>query len=341
MDPSAVPIAEVIVHTNDMHVSEFIIGNDDDWIVEWRTSTAEDDAIINIDSDIGTDVPKFISRSRYGWYINPDPLHNISRSLIRPTVALLIISLFIHSIEPGLVEQGIIDATIAGSISIGPLDYPRLLFFTFPIFLLPLLFRTIANFRDMARQSNINTNPYEYPDIDIQVNREGATALFKSIPNGVTLTRGRIQVGVPVPERNTVLSSLGRNESGQPSPGMSTMLPDRRVATGDDVGIGVGESTPMQLSSRRSVILEPMRIMDTGGWTNESGDTMKLSLPTNWPGTIYTSLIAIHWEAIFEFHDQDGMVIKWVTPLFMPQSVDKSRIDVAPVRSGRAELSNY
>ncbi len=341
MDPSSVPIAEVIVDSDDLHVSEFKIGNDDDWIVEWRNISDDDGAIISIDCDIGIEVPNFISRSRNGWYINPDPLHNISRRLIFPTVSLLIISLFIHAIEPGLVEQGIINSTIAGSISIGPLEYPRLLFFTFPIFLLPLLFRTIANFRDMSRQSIINTNPYGYPDIDLDVNREVATASINSIPKGLSIKRARIQVGVAVPERSTVLESLGRFEGRQPSPGMSTKLPDRRVATGDDVGIGVGESTPMQLSSRRSVILEPMRIMDVGDWANEKQDIVTLRCPINWPGTIYSSLIAIHWEAIFEFQDQDGMTIKWVTPLFMPQSDDKTTIEVAPVRSGRAELSNY
>jgi len=341
MDPSAVPIAEVIIDSNDMHVSEFKIGNDMGWIVEWRILNDDDESIISIDSDIGTDVPKFISRSRNGWYINPDPLHNISRRLIFPTVTLLIISLFIHAIEPGLVEQDIISSTIAGSISIGPLDYPRLLFFTFPIFLLPLLFRTIANFRDMSRQSIINTNPPSYPDIDIDVSRDRASATINSIPDGLSITRARIQVGVAVPERNTVLRSLGRIEGGQPSPGMSTRLHERRVAIGDDVGIGVGEATPMQLSSRRSVILEPMRIMDVGEWANDIGDAFTLSCPKNWPGTIYSSLIAIHWEAIFEFQDQDGMTIKWVTPLFMPQSDEKTIIEEAPVRSGRAELSNY
>ena len=78
--------------------------------------------------------------------------------------------------------------------------------------------------------------------------------------------RARIQVGVAVPERDTVLDILGRREDSQPSPGMSTRLPEKRFATVDDEGIGVGEATPMQLSTKRSVILEPFRIMASGDW---------------------------------------------------------------------------
>ena len=114
--------------------------------------------------------PNFIKRSREGWYIDPDPLHNISRRLIAPTVVLLILSLFVHAIEPGLVEWGILSQSIAGSFRVGPLEYPKLLMFAFPVFLLPLFFRMIANLRDLSRLKSLMNLDYQRPEISIQTN---------------------------------------------------------------------------------------------------------------------------------------------------------------------------
>ena len=119
-----------------------------------------------------------------------------------------------------------------------------------------------------------------------------------SIPNDLVLKRARMQVGVAIPERRTVLDVLGRTEGRQPSPGMSTRLPQHRVATGDYEGTGVGEATPMVVPNRRAAILEPMRIMSSGEWVNQYADSINESLPlpnANWPGTIYSSLIAVSY----------------------------------------------
>ncbi len=87
--------------------------------------------------------------------------------------------------------------------------------------------------------------------------------------------------------------------------------------------------------------MEPLRIMESGEWEYDLDSTRIMDFPKQWPGTIYSSLIAIHWELIIEFNDDDGEVIKWVSPVYMPQSDDRTEIAIAPVRSGRAELSNY
>ena len=126
-------------------------------------------------------------------------------------MTLLILSLFVHAIEPGLVEQGIIGETIAGSISIGPLDYPRLLFYTFPLFILPLLFRTIANFRDFNRQRKISESPYEDPKVSITAERSAVDIEVRTNDKGLRLIRSRVQVGVAMPERSSVLSTLNRH----------------------------------------------------------------------------------------------------------------------------------
>ena len=343
MHPSAVPISEVEVEVDDDMVTNFRIGSEESWFVEWADCNEDDPPGKKFECEIGFEPPIFLTRNRLGWFINPDPLHNISRRLIMPTVLLLIVSLFIHAIEPGLVDLGIISSAIAGSVIIGPLEYPRLLFYTFPLFLLPLIFRTIANFRDMARQSMINKKPYQEPTFTIDLDRGSPIVTIHGVDSDISLIRARIQVGVASPERSTVLYSLGRNQFGQPSPGMSTELSEKRVSPGDEVGSGVGESTPMQSTTKKSVILEPLRIMSRGKWVSEIvvGLPCKLCMPDEkWPGSIYSSLIAIHWEVIIEFEQNDGRRIAWVSPISVPQSDVVTDIPIAPVISGRAELSD-
>ena len=344
MEPSAVPISEIEVEVEDNVVTNFRIGSEDDWFVEWTDCKEEHSKRLQLQCEIGFKPPTFLTRTRLGWFITPDPLHNISRRLILPTVLLLIVSLFVHAIEPGLVDLELIGGVIAGSVTIGPLEYPRLLFYTFPLFLLPLLFRTIANFRDMSRQSKINAKPYQEPTFTVMEDRASPEVTITSIDSEISLKRSRIQVGVASPERSTVLSSLGRKKFGQPSPGMSTILPEKRVSPGDEVGSGVGESTPMQSTTKKSVILEPLRIMSHSQWVSDIavGTPFKLIMPEGeWPGTVYSSLIAIHWEVVFEFEQIDGKRISWVSPLIIPQSDEYTEIPVAPVISGRAELSNF
>lgn len=344
MEPRNVPISEIVVDVNDDSLRNFKIGTDDGWFVEWVDCSDEDATKFHLECEIRDTAPSFLTSSRKGWFVDPDPLHNISRRLIKPTVVLLIVSLFVHAIEPGLVEYGIIGTIIAGSVTLGPLEYPRLLFYTFPLFLLPLLFRTIANFRDISRQSSIYRTPFQDPKFSIHTDRDTSEVTIEEIDTGISLSRARIQVGVPTPERSALLASLGRNDRGQPSPGMSTKLPEKRVSPGDEVGAGVGESTPMQSTSKKSVILEPLRIMSHGPWATDIdvGSPFKLALPRGqWPGSVYSSLIAIHWEIIIEFVGSDGRKIKWVAPVFMPNSKLDTVIEVAPVISGRAELSNF
>ncbi|MDP6985842.1 MAG: hypothetical protein QGH38_01325 [Candidatus Thalassarchaeaceae archaeon] len=353
MDPSEVPIVEAVIDVEDGNVPEFIIGTDDGWFVEWRPYTDEFSNTPRIESDVGFETPSFIKRSRIGWYIDPDPLHNISRRLIAPTVVLLILSLFVHAIEPGLVEWGVISQSIAGSFRFGPLEYPKLLMFAFPIFLMPLIFRMIANLRDLSRQKTLMKLDYQRPDISIHANpgrvpisrgRDVVTLTIDRNHNDLLMTRSRIQVGVAVPERSTVLDVLGRREGRQPSPGMSTRLPQHRVATGDYEGTGVGEATPMVVPNRRAAVLEPMRVMASGEWVNHDADSRRISLPVpdaNWPGTIYSSLIAIHWELVVEFISTHGSIFKWVEPVTIPHHSSSTSISTAPTRSGRAEMSNY
>ena len=330
VDPTNIPISMATIDSFDMSVTSFTIGSEDDWFVQWREQEKGESELLNLECEITDSPPRFLTDTRVGWFIRPDKLHNISRKLIIPTVSLLILSLFVHAIETGLVEQGIIGETIAGSISIGPLDYPRLLFYTFPLFILPLLFRTIANFRDFNRQKEIAESPYEEPEVRISAERGAIDIEVRKRDNDLQLVRSRVQVGVAMPERSSVLSTLVRREGGQPAPGMSTMLPEKMLDSGDE-------------TSKKSVILEPLRIMEKGDWTQTSDPTAKftLKMPSDqWPGSVYSSLVAIHWEVILEFLESNGRRIFWVLPIIMPQSEEPTQILRAPVISGRAELSD-
>ena len=365
MDPGQIPAMEAVVDSDYWPVPKFKIGSDDDWFIEWREFSEEFGQLPVIECQIGDKPPNFIDSTRRGWYIIPDPLHGVSRRLIPPTVILLIISLFVHAIEPGLVAQEIISKSFAGSFKFGPLYYPKLLFITFPIFLLPLLYRMIANMRDLRRQKLLLSSKLGDLEVGMRVSKNNVTIIsLPEVTDYLDIRRARIQVGVAVPERGVLIHTLGRVEGGQPAPGMSTKLPEKRVNIGDEIGTGVGEATPMQLPNTRVAMLEPLRASEFGQWSEcppyVNGQSLEwpLELPdSQWPGSIYSPLIAIHWELIIEcrakiknrsiksktgrisdFLDTD---VLWVQPITMVSTGNQIVSDYLPVRSGRVEISGY
>jgi hypothetical protein len=236
--------------------------------------------------------------------------------------------------------------TLNYSIRIGELDYPLFLFVAFPIFISPMIFRMIANMRDIKRQNNLIKNPIDSPDIEINKGENQIEVSINKTPKNLEIIRGRIQVGIAVPERKMILESQGKNEGDQTIPGMSTALPARRIASGEELGTGVGESIPMNVADRRVMMLEPMRVLEPGKWVELSDreDEVKINFqgPDDlWPGSIYSGLIAVHWELIIDFLKNDGTRMKWVRPIIMDDYHHKIEIKHLPVRSGRLELSNY
>ena len=343
MNADKVPLIEVVVESECALDNEFKIGKKDSWYVEW-SNYKQEEKIPKIECEVKKEVLPFLMRTRNGWYISPDPLHLISRRIIAPTVLILILSILIHATEPGLLELGIISNSFAGSYRFGPLDYPKLLLFSFPIFLLPLFFRMIANMRDIYRQNEFVRNPLKPPEIDIEKDVNNIRISINSVPENVELVRARLQVGVAVPEREKVLMALGRNEGEQPAPGMSTKPPEKRISTGDEMGTGVGEATPMTVPHRRSLMLESLRVLDSGDWVkiNPNQKEVGLSGPKEcWPSSIYSSLITIHWELIIEAVKSDGTKMKWVRPIIMKSEEKSIDIPKLPVRSGRIEMADY
>ena len=340
MDPRAAPLIEVVLESENQPPPSFKIGPDDDWMVEWRGCKSDDHEMPVITCEVSHEPFPFLMRTRNGWYIEPDPLHKMARRLIRPTVILLIVALLAHSMEPGLVSLGLISESFAGSYRIGPLDYPKLLLVAFPIFMIPIVFRMIANLRDIGRQNTYIASPIESPRMALAVNGSKVRASRITMPIDMMAVRGRLQVGIAVPERSKVLESLQRSEGEQPSPGMSTRLPERRITSGEELGTGVGEATPMPVAHPRVLLLEPMRVHDPGDWVDlsEGGSEVLFEGPANqWPGSVYSALIAIHWEIVIEAIRDDGTKMKWVSQVIIPPRTGLEYIPKLPVRSGRTE----
>ena len=349
MIPEEIPIIEIILESENKPPPAFKIGSEDDWFVEWRKFNDSDNSKKVLKGDVSKETFPFLMRTRNGWYIDPDPMHYRARKMIAPAVIILISTLFLRAITPVFSEVSFINPLLEllnYSVRIGELDYPLFLFVAFPIFISPMIFRMIANMRDIRRQNNLISDPIEAPDIDIIIGENEIDISMIKSPSSLNIVRGRIQVGIAVPERKMILDSQGKIEGEQTIPGMSTALPARRIASSEELGTGVGESIPMNVADRRVMMLEPMRVLDPGEWTDlsqiENMNNIKLKGPSDlWPGSIYSGLIAIHWELIIDFLGDDGTKMKWVRPILMENYHHKIEIPKLPVRSGRLELSDY
>tara|TARA_B100000459_G_scaffold16241_1_gene8302 strand:+ start:4072 stop:5121 length:1050 start_codon:yes stop_codon:yes gene_type:complete len=349
MIPNEIPVIEVILESENKPPPAFKIGDEEEWFVEWRKVNEEDKKLKLIQGQVSQETFPFLMRTRNGWYIDPDPMHYKARKMIVPAVIILISTLFMRAVTPALSGINIISPllnTLNYSIRIGELDYPLFLFVAFPIFISPMIFRMIANMRDIKRQNNLIKNPIDSPDIEIDRGENQIEISINKTPKNLEIIRGRLQVGIAVPERKMILESQGKKEGDQTIPGMSTALPARRIASGEELGTGVGESIPMNVADRRVMMLEPMRVLEPGKWVELSDreDEVKINLqgPDElWPGSIYSGLIAVHWELIIDFLKNDGTRMKWVRPIIMDDYHHKIEIKHLPVRSGRLELSNY
>jgi len=338
-DPVEIPLVEVLLESENPPPPNLRIGNDSSWIIEWREETEGDSSLPKINTEVTTETLPFLMRTRNGWYIDPDPLHSTARKMIFPGVLVLVVALMLHALEPALISIAIIPDFIFTPVSIGPLDYPLMILIAFPIFIIPILLRVVANIMDIRRQNEYIADPLSSPEVEISnISVDGAEISKISFPEGITATRARVQVGVAVPKRDVLLEAIGRSKDGQPAPGMSTGLPERRISTADEHGTGVGESVPMPVSRGRLLLLEPMRVQDFGPWTDVVDEGFILLGPSNqWPGNIYSAMIAIHWEIVIEASKSDGTRMKWVRPINIEAPNNVVSIDKLPVRSGRVE----
>ena len=63
-----------------------------------------------------------------------------------------------------------------------------------------------------------------------------------------------------------------------------------------------------------------MSVRNSGKWVDINSNKEKIKLfgpEDNWPSSIYSSLITIHWELIIDAIKKDGTKMKWVRPVIM------------------------
>ena len=92
-----------------------------------------------------------VDRQRRGWYLIPNPIHNLVRRFINGVVIILLLSLFYLFISPVLILVGL-PVYGLNTVRWGLLDYPALAVIVVPLIFAPLLIRVFANLGELRRQ---------------------------------------------------------------------------------------------------------------------------------------------------------------------------------------------
>ena len=132
----------------------FRLGSESEWLME-RTFLYDGQQLdIEITEPALEDASyvRLIKRQRRGWYLIPNPIHNILRSFINGVVIVLLVCLFYLFISPVLL---FFNLPVYGleTVRWGLLDYPALAVFVVPLIFAPLLLRIAANLVELRRQN--------------------------------------------------------------------------------------------------------------------------------------------------------------------------------------------
>tara|TARA_B110000305_G_scaffold74240_1_gene83292 strand:+ start:555 stop:1691 length:1137 start_codon:yes stop_codon:yes gene_type:complete len=356
--PSELPIAthkivletgrkEELLQSLTERTPSFRLGGEDTWLVEQRyllDGKPVDDSKIKWDSHHleRSKKPLVVKKQRDGWYLTPNPIHSAVRGFISKTVVILLLALGYLFIEPVLSSFGI-PGVGTGTVRIGLLDYPILAVIIIPLLFSPLALRVGANLADLVQQQNFIKSPPEKPIIEIigQPLAGNPLKLKMHLPevrddwNKIQLTW---RVGALSPAREEIFRALGHADSKQPPPGLTTELP-HHWEIGLDDGTGGGEESPMeQHEVKGGLFLRPMRIMEFGGKRELKDGEITLEPPKlNWPGTVSSPIIRIHWELIVTIQRRKGGPLLWVLPLAVRHRKEISRIESPPTNDGRTE----
>ena len=171
--PEALPVATKRIHLGDFateddvlaahgeHGPAFMIGKEDAWLLE-RHYEYGGEAFQLGESQGRVERDPFVplvKRQRRGWYLIPNPIHNILRAFIRAVVVVLLASLFYLFVSPLLLFIGL-PVYGLNTIRWGLLDYPALAVFVVPLIFAPLFIRVLANLVELRRQQHfLNKNP--------------------------------------------------------------------------------------------------------------------------------------------------------------------------------------
>jgi hypothetical protein len=284
-----------------------------------------------------------VDQQRNGWYIIPNNLHSVARRLIHFAVILLLVTLTYLFIEPILSVIGL-PSLGTKSIRLGLLDYPILSIVVVPFLLMPLLLRMIANFMDLRKQQEYFKNPAQSPIIELESQIQSGESL-----RGKCIIPERREdwksvsihwhVGTLSPSRKALVELSGRKLGEQPPVGLSTPLP-HHWEEGLDDGTAGGEDAPMERQDiPGGVFLRPMRFSEEGG-EQILGEDGKFELsppPSQWPGSVNSELLRIHWELILKIKRQNKMPLLWVMPIRVQFPISKVDLDDLVVNDSRTE----
>jgi len=356
--PDALPIAE-----QDMDLGEFKtkgaakeslehrppafrLGDEDGWLMERRYLLDGEPLTHEMSEHHQEEEPyvRLVKRQRRGWYLIPNPIHNILRQFINGVVIVLLVSLFYLFISPVL-ELLSIPVYGLDTVRWGLLDYPALAVFVVPLIFAPLLIRVLANLSELRRQNLFLKRDLKTPKIDfLQPSKADENLVlnveFPEWDASWNHVDAILRVGVLPPGRESLLRTLDIDSTRQPPPGLSTELP-HHWEEGLDDGTAGGEDAPMELKEvKGGLFLRPMRVMVQGEpqrW--KEGEPLTLQPPTpTWPGSVNTDLLRVHWECIFRIDRQRGGALLWVQPLKVAHSTAFSELSDLPLHDGRSEL---
>ena len=356
--PDALPIAEQDIDLGEFESKDeakkslenrppaFRLGDEEGWLMERRYLLDGEPLTHEMNGHHQEEDPyvRLVKRQRRGWYLIPNPIHNILRQFINGVVIVLLASLFYLFISPVL-ELLSIPVYGLDTVRWGLLDYPALAVFVVPLIFAPLVIRVLANLSELRRQNLFLKRNPKTPKIDFLQPSKADENLVLNVEfpewdptwNHVDAI---LRVGVLPPGRESLLRTLDIDPTRQPPPGLSTELP-HHWEEGLDDGTAGGEDAPMELKEvKGGLFLRPMRLMVQGEpqrWREGEPLTLRPPSPT-WPGSVNTDLLRVHWECIFRIDRQRGGALLWVQPLKVAHSTAFSELTDLPLHDGRSEL---
>ena len=354
--PIAVKKTEIITNVSAKEAYErirnmpppFRIGSKSTWLVERRYTL--DDETLKLDEKHAQEMlesaprDSIIDRQRNGWYLTPNVVHAQARKIMNFSVTVLLVALTYLFLEPLISTWGI-PSIGTGRVRFGLLDYPLLAVVVVPILFVPIMMRVTANFSDLVKQRRFLKSQPAVPKIDFHSDTTSggelvATIQFPEAKENWKSMSVLWRVGVLPPSRKALMEALGRKENTQPAPGLTTELPHHWTVDLDD-GTGGGEDSPMQSTDvKGGLFLRPMRIMQQSEIVNVAEGKTTIPPPKgNWPGTIFSPLIRIHWEMVVIIERENLPELLWVQPLKVKHPALFCVTD-AIVNSGRTETNH-